>query len=226
MNPVQGRIDEKTAKPSGPVPDLVDALARRVGVPAAITSAPNAAGIVAALNSGAADVGFLAYDPARARDVDFGAAFMVMFNSYLVRGDSPLQKTADVDRAGVTVAAVRGQTQELFVSGALKNAKVRVFDAMPPQREVEMLLLNRTVDAFAINRQRSIEAEAASQRKLRALPDSFLAVDQSFVVRKGDDTKLPLLAAFVADAKASGLIRSSIARARLVGVDEPGGSPK
>ena len=226
MNPVQGRIDENSGKPSGPVPDLVEALARRVGVPAAITSSPNAAGIVAALNTGAADVGFLAYDPARARDVDFGAAFMVMFNSYLVRGDSPLQKTADVDRAGITVAAVRGQTQELFVSGALKSAKVRVFDAMPPQREVETLLLNRTVDAFAINRQRSIEAEAASQGKLRALPDSFLAVDQSFVVRKGDGAKLPLIKAFVEDAKASGLIRSSIARARLVGVDEPGGSPK
>ena len=97
---------------------------------------------------------------------------------------------------------------------------------MPPQREVETLLLNRTVDAFAINRQRSIEAEAASQGKLRALPDSFLAVDQSFVVRKGDGAKLPLIKAFVEDAKASGLIRSSIARARLVGVDEPGGSPK
>ena len=108
----------------------------------------------------------------------------------------------------------------------MKAAKLRIFDAMPAQAEVERLLLGREVDAFAINRQRSIEAEAASQRKLRALPDSFLAVDQSFVVRKGDDAKLPLIAAFVADAKASGLIRSAIARARLVGVDEPGGTPK
>src|SRR5262245_44993440 len=75
MNPVQGRIDAQTGKASGPVPDLVEALARRIGVPFAITSAPNAAAIVSALNKGDADVGFLAYDDARAREVDFGAAF-------------------------------------------------------------------------------------------------------------------------------------------------------
>jgi hypothetical protein len=75
------------------------------------------------------------------------------------------------------------------------------------------------VDAFAINRQRAIEAEAASGRKLRALSDSFLAVDQSFVVRKGDRAKLPLITEFVNDAKKSGLIRTSIDRDGLVGVD-------
>ena len=219
LNPVQGRIDPQTAKALGPVPDLVEALAKRIGVPFAITSAPNAGGIVAALNTGQADIGFLAYDETRARDVDFGAAFVVMFNSYLVRGDSPLQRTPDVDRAGVTVAAVRGQTQELFVSSHLKAAKLRIFEAMPPQAEVERLLLGREVDAFAINRQRSIEAEAASGRRLRVLPDSFLAVDQSFVIRKGDRAKMPLIAKFVDEAKRSGMIRSSIDRAGLLGVD-------
>jgi len=219
LNPVQGRIDPRTGKALGPVPDLVEALAARIRVPFALTSAPNAAGVIDALNNGQADVGFLAYDAARARDVDFGAAFMVMFNSYLVSRDSPLQRTSDVDRQGVNVAAVRGQTQELFVSSHLKTAKVRVFDAMPPQADVERLLLSREVDAFAINRQRAIEAENASGQKLRALPDSFLAVDQSFVVRKGDRAKLPLITEFVETAKKSGLIRSSIDRAGLIGVD-------
>lgn len=219
LNPVQGRIDARSGKASGPVPELVEALARRLGVPFAIASAPNAGAIVAALNKGDADVGFLAYDEARARDVDFGAPFMVMFNSYLVRGDSPLKRTADVDRRGVTVAAVRGQTQELFVSSHLKSATVRVFETMPPQMEVELLLLGREVDAFAINRQRAIEAESASAHKLRALPDEFLTVDQCFVVRKGDREKLPLIASFVDEAKTSGLMRSAIGRAGLIGVD-------
>ena len=52
-----------------------------------------------------------------------------------------LQKTADVDRAGVTVAAIKGQSQQLFVSRHLKNARVRVLDAMPPQSELESMLL-------------------------------------------------------------------------------------
>lgn len=219
LNPVQGRIDAQTGKALGPVPDLVEALAKRIGVPFAITSAPNAGGIIAALNGGQADIGFLAYDETRARDVDFGAPFAVMFNSYLVRGESPLRRTSDVDRGGITVAAVRGQTQELFVSSHLKAAKLRIFEAMPAQADVERLLLGGEVDAFAINRQRSIEAEAASGHKLRVLPDSFLAVDQSFVVRKGDRAKLPLIAEFVEDAKKSGAIRASIDRAGLIGVD-------
>jgi hypothetical protein len=73
LNPVQGRIDARTGKALDPVPDLVEALANRIHVPFAITSAVNAAGILSALNDGRADVGFLAYDPARAHDVDFGA---------------------------------------------------------------------------------------------------------------------------------------------------------
>jgi polar amino acid transport system substrate-binding protein len=219
LNPVHGRMDPQTGKASGPVPDIVEALAKKIGVPFTIVPAPNATGIVSALNARDADIGFLAYDEARARDVDFGAPIMVMLNSYLVKGDSAIRRSTDVDRAGVTVAAVRGQTQELFVSSHLKNAKIRIFEAMPPQNEVEMLLLKDQVDAFAINRQRSLDAEAASSNTLRALTDSFLAVDQSFVVRKGDRAKLPVLEQFAAEIRASGLIRASIERAKLVGVD-------
>jgi hypothetical protein len=39
------------------------------------------------------------------------------------------------------------------------------------------------------------------------------------VVRKGDREKLPLIASFVDEAKTSGLMRSAIGRAGLIGVD-------
>ena len=217
-NPVQGRVDAKTGVASGPVPDLVRELARTLGVPSATISAPDAAGVIAALKNRSADIGFLAYDETRAREVDFGAAFIVMFNSYLVPASSPIQKSSDVDRAGLTVGAVKGQTQELFVSSRLKNARVRLFDTTPPQAELEMLLTSGGLDAFAINRQRSLEAEAASRSKLRALPDSFLEVDQSFVVEKGNSAKLAIIERFMTDVRASGFIKTSIERAKLTGV--------
>lgn len=218
MNPVQGRMDATTGKAIGPVPDIVEAIAHRLGVPFTLVSSPNAAGIATALNMREADIGVLAYDVERTRDVDYGAPLLVMFNSYLVKADSTIRRSGDVDRSGVTVAAVRGQTQELYVSSHLKNAKVRVFETMPPQKDVEALLSNNDVDVFAINRQRSLDAEAASGRRLRALADSFLEVDQSFVVRKGDRAKLPILEQFAKDLRASGLIKASIERAKLVGV--------
>jgi polar amino acid transport system substrate-binding protein len=221
-NPVHGRVDVKTGDATGPVPDLVRELARKIGVGAKVIPAPDAAGVIGALNDGTADIGFLAYDETRAREVDFGAPFVVMLNSYLVKAGSAIRASADVDRTGVTVAAVKGQTQELFVSRSLKNAKVRVLQTMPPQAEVERLLTSGEVDAFAINRQRSLEAEAASASRLRALPDSFLEVDQCFVVAKGARARLDAIATFMADVRASGFMKSSIDRAGLTGVRAAG----
>src|SRR5207249_10246965 len=74
-NPVQGRVDPKTGEATGPVPDLVRELARRLGVPYNIISAPDAHVIFDALKDHTADIGFPAYHPARAREADFGAAF-------------------------------------------------------------------------------------------------------------------------------------------------------
>lgn len=218
-NPVHGRTDPQTGTPAGPVPDLVKEFARTLGVPYTVVPAPDAAGVIAALKGGSADIGFLAYDATRAREVDFGAPFIVMFNSYVVRADAPIQRSADVDRSGITVAAVKGQTQELYVSSHIKQAAVRVFETMPAQPELERLLTSGGIDAFAVNRQRALDAQAASSARLRALPDSFLEVDQAFVVPKGDRAKLPIIERFVADVRASGFIKQSIDRARLTGVD-------
>jgi polar amino acid transport system substrate-binding protein len=218
-NPVHGRVDPQTGAVTGPVPDLVKELARRLGVPFAIVGAPDAAGVIGALKNRTADVGFLAYDETRAREVDYGAAFVVMRNSYLVPAASRIQNSADVDRAGITVAAVKGQTQELFVSSRLKNARVLVLPAMPAQAEVERLLTSGEVNAFAINRQRSLDAQAASGSKLRALPDSFLDVDQCFVVAKGDGHKFAAIEGFMVAARESGFVKASIDRAGLAGVD-------
>ena len=75
-NPVQGRVDAKTGEVTGTVPDLARELARKLGVPAAIVSAPNAGAVIGALTNGTADIWFLAYDEMRAREDEFGPAFV------------------------------------------------------------------------------------------------------------------------------------------------------
>jgi len=217
-NPVHGRLDPATGAPAGPVPDLVTELARSLGVKASIQPVPNAPAVIAALESGKADIGFLAYDETRAREVDFGPAFVVMHNSYLVRADSPLQRSADVDRPGITVAAIKGQAPELFVSRNLKQAAIQVLDTMPPQSALESMLLEKDVDAFAINRQRGLDAQAASGGKLRPLPDTFLDVNQCFVVEKGATAKLRAIEEFMSTIRKSGFMDRSIERAGLFGV--------
>lgn len=217
-NPVQGRVDPQSGDATGTVPDLVKELGKRLGVPVSIVSAPNAGGVIGALRENKADIGFLAYDEERSREAAFGPAFIVMANSYLVKASSPIKATADVDRDGVTVAAVKGQTQEHFVSATMKRARVRVFEVMPPQAEVDTLLTSGDVHAFAINRQRALEAESAAAGRLRALPDSFLDVEQCVVVATGNASRLATVEQFVAEMRASGFIKQSIDRAKLVGV--------
>ena len=80
-NPVHGRVDPTTGIASGPVPDLVRELAARLNVPYRILPAPDVGGVIEAMKTGTADIGFLAYDESRAREVDFGASFIVMFST-------------------------------------------------------------------------------------------------------------------------------------------------
>ena len=217
-NPVHARVDPKTGTATGTVPDLVKELARKLGVPYTLIPAPDPSEVIKHLKNHTADIGFMAYDETRAQEVDFAGPFILMYSSYIVRADSPIQKKADVDRSGLQIGAVRGNSQELFLSENVKSARVKVFETQPPQAELERLLLSGELDAFGVNRQRALDAAAQSSR-LRALPDSFLEVEQAFVVEKGDVKKAGAINRFVDEVRASGFIKASIERAKLSGVD-------
>jgi len=216
-NPVQARTDPKTGEVTGPIADLVRELARRLNVPFKLIPAPNAQGVIAHVQGGTADIGFLAYEEARAREVEFAGPFAVMYNTYLVRADSPLRTVEDADRDGVSIGAVRAQTQEIYLSANLKRARVKIVEAQPSQADLERILGGREVDAFAQNTQRAADAVAAagSRVPLRALTGSYVGVEQSFVVKKGDTASAAMLDRFVDELRASGFIRAALDRAQL-----------
>jgi polar amino acid transport system substrate-binding protein len=214
-NPVQARTDPKTGDVTGPVPDMVRELAKRLDVPFTLIPAPNAQGVIAHVQGGTADIGFLAYEAARAREVEFTGPFAVMYSTYLVLDSSPLRRVEDFDRDGLTAAAVRAQTQDIYLSANLKRARVKQIDSQPSQAEMERMLAAREVDAIAQNTQRAVEAVAAAKVPLRALTGSYVAVEQSFVVKKGDTANAAALDAFVDELRTSGFIRASLDRARL-----------
>ena len=220
-NPVQGKIDPQTKAVSGPVADLVEALARQLGVPYTIIPAADAREVIDDLNAHTADIGFLAFDAPRAAEVDFSRPYALMQNCYLVRADSPIRKSADADRAGQRIGAAQGQSQGVYLKENLKNAQVKILPSMPTPAELQKLLADRELDAFGANRQRLVEV-AAAQPAVRVLPDNFSAAEQSIVVTKGDRSRLEVINRFIADACASGLVKGSIDRAKLIGVDVAG----
>jgi len=193
-------------------------VARRLGVPFTLIPAPDAKAVVGHVQGGTADIGFLAYEEARAKEVDFAGGFAMMPLTYVVRTDSPLQTPADADRAGLRVGAVKGQTPEIYLTANLKQARVRVFDTMPPDAELQRLLLAGDVDAFALNVQRGTDLVAFSRSAVRMLPGSFLEVEQAFVVKKGETQRAAAISKVVAELRASGFIKASIDRAKLAGV--------
>jgi polar amino acid transport system substrate-binding protein len=216
-NPVQGRVDPQTGAVSGPVADLVKELARRLGVPYVVIPAPDARHVIDTLKAQAADIGFLAFDATRAEEVDFSHPYAVMYNTYLVRADSSIQKASDADTKGVRVGTVKGQTQEIYLSSHLKNAEVKVLATMPPLDELQKMMLSGQIDAFGANRQRMEEA-ASQSPKLRVLSDNFSTAEQAIVVEKKDASRLDSINRFLQDVLVSGFVKDSLDRAKLTGV--------
>jgi polar amino acid transport system substrate-binding protein len=220
-NPVLGRVDAKTGAVTGPVADLVKELARRLGVPYTLIPAAGARDVIGRLQGHTADLGFMAYNAGRANDVDFSAPWLLMPNSYIVRADSALRKVADADQPGVNVTAVKSDTQDVYLSAHLKNNRVNTVTAMPSLEELAGLLLGGKIDAFAANRQRLMEA-ATRFPKLRVLSDNYFVAGQAVALAKGDPpdpSRLDTLNRLLGEVLASGLVKDSIDRAGLQGVD-------
>ena len=223
-NPVLGRVDAQTGAVTGPVADLVQELARRLGVPYALIPSSGARDIITRLQNHTADIGFMAYNAGRAADVDFSPPWLLMPNSYVVRADSPLQKVDDADRAGINIAAVKNDTQDVYLSAHLKNTRVNAVPAMPSPAEIESLLTAGKVDAFAANRQRLLEV-AGRFPQLRVLPDDYFVAGQAIAIAKGDAAHIEAVNRLLDSILATPLVKTSIDHAGLHGVDaaKPGG---
>jgi polar amino acid transport system substrate-binding protein len=217
-NPVHGHKDPQTGVYSGMVPDMVKEWARRLGVPYKLIPAANARAVIDSLNDQSADIGFLAFDAERGAEVDFSDPYILMHNAFLVAAKSPFKTSAEVDRTGVKVGATKGQSQQYFLSSTLKNARVVIMATTPPEAELNRMLMAGELDAVGENRDRA-ESAAEKSPEVRALPDNFLSVGQSIIVKKGDRQKLELANRFIEDARRSGFVKTALDQAQLRGTD-------
>ncbi len=220
-NPVQGRVDPQTGATTGPAADLVRELARRLGVQPVVTPLPDAGAVLKSVTSGEVDFGFLAVERERASQVDFSDAYSSSGAAYAVLANSRFQKSDDVDRAGVTIGAIAGQTPEVYVREHVKNARVESLPAVPANT---VMGLDGKFDAFAANRTR-MEELVREVPGLRVLPDDYMVTSQAIVVAKGNASRLAEINRFLADVRTSGFVKASLDRAKVAGVKvapEPG----
>jgi polar amino acid transport system substrate-binding protein len=216
-NPVQGRVDAKTGEVTGPGPDLARELARRLGVSPVITPLPDAGAVLESVRSGKVDIGFLAIEAERATQVDFSDPYSNSGAAYAVRANSTFQKSGDVDRAGVIIGAIAGQSPEVYVREHVRNARVESLPTVPPNAVIGKMLLDGKVDAFAANRTR-MEEVVREVPSVRVLPDDYMVTSQAIVVQKGNAARLAEINRFLADVRASGFVKTSLDRANVAGV--------
>jgi polar amino acid transport system substrate-binding protein len=205
---------DRSGESRGVAIDLTRELARRFGVPVELIDYDSVATMVDAAKTGAWDVAFLGIDPARGGDIAFTAAYLQIEASYLVPAGSRLRAVADVDDAGVRVAAPARANYELYLSRSLQRA--RLVRAPTADAAFELLVAGE-VEALAGLRQ-ALLGLAPKLPGSRLLDGQFMAVQQAVGMPRGREAGLAYLREFVEDAKASGLITRAIERTGARGV--------
>ena len=214
-NPVLAKRASDGAGVTGIAIDLGRALADRLGAAFVPVLYPSAGALVEGARAAAWDLGFAAVDPARADVLEFSAPYMEVSITYLVPARSPVRTVADADAQSVRIAVGAGNAADLFLSRALRHARlVRIPDTLDAAVEI---MRAGSADAYAGNYERLlILRERLGEH--RVLDDRFHAVEHALAVPRGRAAALDYARVFVEELRASGVIESAIARHGLRGV--------
>src|SRR5580704_829588 len=206
-NSVLAQQDPVGGPPRGVSAELARELAQRLGVGIDYVTFDAAGKVFEALKAGLWDIAFLAIDPVRAAGIDFTAPYVVIEGTYVVRKDSVLRTVEDVDREGVRVAVAEGSAYDLYLTRALKHAKL-VRQPSGPEC-LEMFVADKLEAAAGVRQ--PIAAFAQSRPDMRLIPGRFMAIEQAMGTPKGREASAPFLRAFIEEMKASGFVARALA---------------
>jgi polar amino acid transport system substrate-binding protein len=133
-------------------------------------------------------------------------AYVDLEQTYLVRGDSPYQSVADIDRPGVRIALFSPSPIEAFLRQTLTYATVI---AVPSIAHGVTLIEQGDADAYAASRD---ELDDGGWRLAggRVLSDSITRFRWGVVMASGRSDLFTYVTKFLEDARRSGLIQDAI----------------
>jgi len=214
--------DPVTGEVRGPALDLARALAARIGIELQSVEYPRPGAVMEGVRTKAWDVAFLVIDPSRFAEADFSPPYMQIDFTYLVPAGSSIRNVADADQPGVRIAVVRGEASDLRLSRILKRAELVRADS---RSVVDELWRAGGADARAGPRPNLLE-QSAQLPGSRVLEDRYAVLSYAMLVPKGHAGRLAYVSEFIEEAKASGLVKQTIERAGLRGIQiAPAGNP-
>jgi polar amino acid transport system substrate-binding protein len=212
-NPILATRDPSTGEPRGVSVDLSRELAKRLGVPVELVLYNAAGKVVEGLQAKQWDVAFVAIDPARAVDMDFTVAYVVIEGAYLVPQGSPIRNNADVDREGLRVVVGAGSAYDLYLSRELRKAQLVRAPTSPAV--VDTMVAQKLDVAAGVKQQ--LEADAKRVPGVRLLDGRFMVINQAMATPKGRAAGVLYLTQFVEEMKASGFVAAALARHGIEG---------
>jgi polar amino acid transport system substrate-binding protein len=189
-------------------------LAKRVGVELQLIELPTPVSAMDCLGADGCDAVFMGNEPSRAGKVDFSPPIFELDYALLVPAGSPIRRTADADRAGVRIAAVRDHASTLSLSRILKHAGLVYADTPEPTFE---LLRGGRAEAFA-SVAYALHGYAAKLPGSRVLEERYGFNSLAIAVPKGRSGWLDYVSQFVKEAKESGLARRAVEAGGMRGI--------
>jgi polar amino acid transport system substrate-binding protein len=163
----------------------------------------NSGQVTDAVTKGDCDVAFMPHDVSRAEKVDFGPAYFIIESTYLVPAGSKIQTIDEVNRKGVRIVAISNTTTGRSARRTAPNASV---EEVPSVDLMTDMAAKGEGDAFALTH----DSLAGLMPKLpgaRILPGNFQQTGINIAVPKGRAAALKIAAAWLEDAKKSGMVR-------------------
>jgi len=207
-NPVLAQRNRESGEPCGVSVDLARELAKRLGVPIELVLFDAAGKVFEAAQSNAWDIAFLALDPVRAAEILFTAPYVIIEGTYLVREASPFHTIEDFDKTGVRIAVAKGAAYDLFLTRALKHAKLVRHETSSGAME---LFLDAGFEAAAGVRQPLIEF-ARTHSGLRVIDGTFVSIQQAMGTPKGRPAAREFLQSYIEEMKRSGFVAAALER--------------
>jgi polar amino acid transport system substrate-binding protein len=191
--------------PSGITPELARELAKRLGVPVALSCFDGAGKAFEAMKAGKVDIVFLAIEPVRAAEIEFTAPYVIIEGVYMVPKDSALQTPADVDQPGIRIGVNKASAYDLFLSRSLKNA------TLVRSEEGAALFIKEKLEAAGGVKQ-ALQQFAKGRNDVRLLPERFMEIRQAMGTAKGRLAGAAYLRGFIEELKANGFVADALRR--------------
>ena len=203
-----------TAEPEGVAPDVAREIAKSLGVPVHYVTFKSPGELADQAGKNVWDIGLIGAEPQRAAVMTFSAAYVEIEATYMVPPGSPIKSIAEVDKKGVKIVTSARSAYGLWLENNIKNAEL-----------IQIAGLDGAFNKFVADKidvlaglRPGLLKDLEKHPELKILDGKFTAVQQAVGCNKPAAEGARYIAAFIENAKKSGLVASLIEKHKVKGL--------